>query len=112
MTISAEELQEHFDKGVKFRGVSGQCVSDRCKYCDVCFTYERKRGLIRPATCGSVYCKREYERLRKQKLRGTDLITWQQDSHKRRTCCVCNNRRLVDSDGVCKKCYKLKKLDT
>jgi hypothetical protein len=87
----------------KFPPVSGEPALDQCQYCQKYFHYFRGRGISIIAHCGSDHCSREYDRVRKQKQRGTK--TGWLSSLKRRNCKRCGNRRLVSIDDICKKCW-------
>jgi hypothetical protein len=75
--------------------------SYRCPYCR---HYSIQDSAKVAANCGSDSCKTEYSTENKRKNRQAPSSGWV-SSGKRGYCSECTNRRLVDSTGICKKCF-------
>lgn len=91
----------------KLPPVTGQKLLLTCRYCNHLFEMNRgKSGKPKPH-CGAAECRRVYGRLKPSKRqRSTSPDGWIAAHPKPRRCNSCTNRRQVNLNRLCKKCFQ------
>ena len=78
----------------------------QCLQCGRIFEYKLGTGISKqPSHCSNDDCKQQYERTKPSKLKRSSKSEWKSKGSKAR-CQECKCVLLVNSDRICKKCFK------